>query len=139
MHWTIACLKVPFMLLVLADLQFCTAKIADRTTLPSPARFRRTRPFGTFGASQKYEEYMHDRESGKFPLREFACSVFYRLLVPKGGAKSIRQGEKSGSCLRFRPKRCADKLAPAFLNGGTVAVPFSRFFTMRIRRALRAK
>jgi hypothetical protein len=82
---------------------------------------------------------MHDRESGKFPLREFACSVFYRLLVPKGGAKSIRQGEKSGSCLRLRPKRCADKLAPAFLNGGTVAVPFSRFFTMRIRRALRAK
>ena len=33
--------------------------------------------------------------------------------MPKGGAKSIRQGEKSGSCLRLRPKRCADKLAPA--------------------------
>jgi len=56
-------------------------------------------------------------------------------VVPKVSARRKRRGTAVG----LRLKRYADKLAPAFLNGGTVAVPFSRFFTMRIRRALRAK
>jgi len=60
-------------------------------------------------------EYMHDRESGKFPLREFACSVFYRLLVPKGGAKSIRQGEIARSARRIRIVKNREK--------GTATVP----------------
>ena len=81
---------------------------------------------------------MHDRKSGKFPKREFACSVFYRLLVPKGGAKSIRHGEKSGSCLRFRPKRCADKLAPAFSTAHSPPVLLPAFSQCGDSCALRA-
>ena len=81
------------MLLVLADLQFLHGENCGSNDTTVTRAFS---PYLTFwyfrGKAKKYEEYMHDRESGKFPLREFACSVFYRLLVPKGGAKKHPTG-----------------------------------------------
>ena len=46
--------------------------------------------------------------------RVLARSSFYHLLLPKGGAQSIRRAKKSGNRRRLRLKRYADKLAPAF-------------------------
>ena len=46
--------------------------------------------------------------------RVLARSSFYHLLLPKGGAQSIRRAKKSGNRRRLRLKRYADKRAPAF-------------------------
>ena len=58
----------------------------------------------------------------------------YHLLVPKGGAKTIRRAKKSGKRRHRRLKRYADKLAPALLNGASADVSIYRFFAMRSLR-----